>query len=82
MNGVYHRIEVDLSAAAFGCFERIHFLGCGFGGRNMGRQVAIPDLPFQGRIRASGAKPAGCIFSSAVTAVAFLYDLVANPAVV
>ena len=72
-----------LPVASFGSFERINF--CFAAVRNfdnMRSNVAISVFPFQCRIRTSRAVPSGRKFRTTITAITFLYDFMANPAVV
>jgi len=48
----------------------------------MGGQVAVSVFPFNGRIRTSGAVPAGRKFGAAITAVALLDDLMTNSTII
>jgi len=72
-----------LPACALGCLKRINLclLGAGAFG-NMGSNIAITGFPFQRRIRKSCAIPSGRELGTAIAAIAFLHDLMANPAVV
>ena len=72
-----------LPVASFGSFERINF--CFAAVRNFGNMrsnVAISVFPLQRRIRTSRAVPSGRKFRTAIAAITFLYDFMANPAVV
>jgi len=72
-----------LPVASFGSFERINF--CFAAVRNFGNMrsnVAISVFPLQRRIRTSRAVPSGWKFRTTIAAITFLYDFMANPAVV
>jgi hypothetical protein len=75
--------QAALSVSSFGSLERIE-LGLNGGGfcTDMRSQVAIAVFPLYGRVRTSGAVPAGRQFGAAVATLALLYDLMANPAFV
>lgn len=75
--------RIALPPGAFGCFERVDLLLflCGYRG-NVRSQVAVAVFPFLCRVRACRTKPAGSVFQFTVAAVATLYGLMTNPAIV
>jgi len=82
--GFTGRPQAALSATSFGSFKRIDF-GLGSYGccvADMRGQIAVAVFPLYGRFRAGSAVPTGLQFGTAVAALALLYDLMANPAVV
>ena len=74
--------RIALPPGAFGRFERVDLLLflCGYRG-NVRSQVAVAVFPFLCRVRARRTKPAGSVFQFTVAAVATLYGLMTNPAI-
>ena len=75
--------RIALPPGAFGRFERVDLLLflCGYRG-NVRSQVAVAVFPFLSRVRARRTIPAGAVFQFTVAAVATLYGLMTNPAIV